>query len=83
MLSECKEGFEDVEMPHKIDEFLQAARLPTDIDATLDSTGDSETAPTPQPDRPPHFSYESTNFNYILESISILFLLFNILIISL
>jgi hypothetical protein len=40
-------------MPHKMDEFLDAAGLPTNIDAIPDSTGDCETAPTPSTPHPP------------------------------
>jgi hypothetical protein len=65
MLSECKGDFEDVEMSYKIDEFLHAAGLPTNIDVISDSTGDSGTASTPQP---PHFPYESVDFNISLEA---------------
>jgi hypothetical protein len=36
-------------MPHKIDELLQVAGLPMDIDAIPDSTGDSKAPPTPHP----------------------------------
>jgi hypothetical protein len=49
MLSECKWDFEDAEMPHKMDELLQAAELPTDIDVIPDSMGDSEAPSTPHP----------------------------------
>jgi hypothetical protein len=69
MLSECKGDFEDAEMPHKMDKFLQAVGLPTDIDTILDSTGDSEAAPTPHP---PHFPYENVDFTTILGSVSII-----------
>jgi hypothetical protein len=72
MLSECKGDFEDVDIPHKMDELLQAARLPVDIDAIPDSTGDSEAPPTPHPSHPPHFPYENANFTTILGNISII-----------
>jgi hypothetical protein len=49
MLSECKGDFDDIEMPHKMDEHLHAAGLPTDIDVIRDLTGDSEAPPTPHP----------------------------------
>jgi hypothetical protein len=39
-------------MHHKMDEILDAAGLSTDIDVIPDSTGDSETAPTPSTPRP-------------------------------
>jgi hypothetical protein len=56
-------------MPHKMDKILQAVGFPTDIDALLDSTGDSEAPPTPHP---PHFTYENTDFTTILGNISII-----------
>jgi hypothetical protein len=43
-LSDCKGHFEDAGMPHKMDELLTAAGLPTDIDVIPNSTGDSENA---------------------------------------
>jgi hypothetical protein len=52
-LSDCKGHFEDAGIPHKIDELLDVVGLPTDIDAILDSTGDSETALTPSSPHPP------------------------------
>jgi hypothetical protein len=58
-LSDCKGHFEDASMPHKMDEFLHAAGLPTDIDAISDSMGDFETTPTPSTPHPPHFPYEN------------------------
>jgi hypothetical protein len=61
-------------MPHKMDELLHAAGLPTDIDAILDSTGDSETAPTPSTPHPSHFPYENADFTSILGSVSIVYL---------
>jgi hypothetical protein len=63
-------------MPHKMDELLHAVGLPTDIDAILDSTGDSETAPTPSTPHPSHFPYENADFTSILSSISIVYLNF-------
>jgi hypothetical protein len=57
-------------MPHKIDELLYTVRLPIYIDAILDSTGDSEVPPTPQP---PPFPCESAHFTSIFRSVSILF----------
>jgi hypothetical protein len=69
MLSECKGNFEDVEMPYKMDELQQAARLPMDIDVISDLTGDSEAPPTPHPS---YFPYENTNFTTILGSVSII-----------
>jgi hypothetical protein len=48
-----KGHFEDVDMPHKMDEILDAVGLPTDIDVIPDLTGDSETAPTPSTPHPP------------------------------
>jgi hypothetical protein len=48
-----KGHFEDADMPHKMDEILDAAGLPTDIDVIPDSTGDSETTPTPSTPHPP------------------------------
>jgi hypothetical protein len=56
-------------MPHKMDELLQAARLPTDINAISDLTGDSEALPTPHP---PHLPYENVDFMTILSSVSII-----------
>jgi hypothetical protein len=49
MFSYCKGDFEDVAMPHNIDELLEAVGFSTDIDAILDSTDDSEVSLTPQP----------------------------------
>jgi hypothetical protein len=69
MLSECKGDFEDADMPYKMDELLQAAGLPTDIDAIPDSMGDSKAPLTPHP---PHFSYENVDFTTILDSVSII-----------
>jgi hypothetical protein len=69
MLSKCKGGFEDADTPHKIDALLQAARLPADIDAIPDSTGNSDAPSTPHP---PHFSYENADFTTILGSVSII-----------
>jgi hypothetical protein len=48
MLLECKGDFEDVAMPHKIDELLEAVGLSMDIDVISDSIGDLEVSPTPQ-----------------------------------
>jgi hypothetical protein len=53
MLSECKEKFEDADMPHKMNELLHAVGLPIDIDAIPDSTGNSETTWTPSTPHPP------------------------------
>jgi hypothetical protein len=60
-------------MPHKMDELLTAAGLPTDIDAIPDSTGDSETAPTPSTPNPPYFLYENADFTSILENVSTIY----------
>jgi hypothetical protein len=49
MLSKCKRDFEDAEMPHKMDELLQATGLSTNIDTIPNLTGDSEAPPTPHP----------------------------------
>jgi hypothetical protein len=61
-------------MPHKMDELLHAAGLPTYIDVILDLTGDSETAPTPLTPHPPHFPYENADFTSILGSVNIVYL---------
>jgi hypothetical protein len=61
-------------MPHKMDELLTAAGLPTDIDVIPDSTGDSETAPTPSTPHPPHFPYENVDFTSILDNVSTVYL---------
>jgi hypothetical protein len=61
-------------MSHKMDELLHTAGLPTDIDAILDSMGDSETALTSSTPHPPHFLYENANFTSILGSVSIVYL---------
>jgi hypothetical protein len=61
-------------MPHKMDELLTAAGLPTDIDAIPDSTGDSETAPTPYTPHPLHFPYENADFTSLLNNISTVYL---------
>jgi hypothetical protein len=45
-----------------------------DIDAILDSTGDSETAPTPSTPHPPHFPYENADFTSILDNVSTVYL---------
>jgi hypothetical protein len=58
--------FDDAEMPHKKDELLQAAWLPTDIDVILNSTGDSAAS------HPPHFPYENAEFTTILDNVSII-----------
>jgi hypothetical protein len=44
--------FEDADMPHKVDELLQVARLLADIDVIPDSTGDLEAPPTPHLSHP-------------------------------
>jgi hypothetical protein len=44
------------------------------IDAIPDSTGDSETAPTPSTLHPLHFPYENADFTSILDSVSIVYL---------
>jgi hypothetical protein len=72
MLSECKEKFEDADMPHKMNELLHAVGLPIDIDAIPDSTGNSETTWTPSTPHPPHFSYENADFISILGNVSII-----------
>jgi hypothetical protein len=54
---------------HKIDELLQATELPMNIDAILDSTGDSKVPLTPHPSTLP---YENADFMTILGSISII-----------
>jgi hypothetical protein len=64
-------------MPHKMDELLTAAGLPTDIDAIPDSTGDTETAPTPSTTHPPHFPYETADFTSLLDNVSTVYLDFN------
>jgi hypothetical protein len=61
-------------MPHKMDELLTTAGLATDIDAIPDSTGDSETAPTPSTPHPPHFPYENADFTSILDNVSTVYL---------
>jgi hypothetical protein len=73
-LSDCKGHFKDAGMPHKMDEFLHATGLPTDIDVIPDSTGESETAPTPSTPHPLHFPYENADFTSILSSVSIVYL---------
>jgi hypothetical protein len=72
MLSEWKGDFEDTDMSHKMDEFLQAVRLPADIDTIPDSTSDSEAQPTPHPLHPPSSPYENVDFTTILGSVSII-----------
>jgi hypothetical protein len=47
MFSDWKEDFEDVEISHKIDELLYAAKLFMNIDAISNSTSDSKVSPTP------------------------------------
>jgi hypothetical protein len=64
----------DAGMPHKMDELLHAAGLTTYIDAIPDSTGDSETTPTPSTPHPPHFPYENANFTSILDNVSTVYL---------
>jgi hypothetical protein len=61
-------------MPHKMDEFLYATGLPTDIDVILNSTGDSETAPTASTSHPPYFPYENVDFTSIIDNVSIVYL---------
>jgi hypothetical protein len=61
-------------MPHKMDELLHAAGLPTDIDAISDSTGDFETAPTSSTPHPPYFPYENADFTSILDNVSTVYL---------
>jgi hypothetical protein len=69
MPSECKGDFEDTDILHKMNELLQAAGLPTDIDAISDSMVDSEAPPTPHL---PYFSYENVDFMTIIGSASII-----------
>ena len=64
-------------MPHKMDELLTTAGLPTDIDAIPDSTGDTETAPTSSTTHPPHFPYETADFTSLLDNVSTVYLDFN------
>jgi hypothetical protein len=61
-------------MSHKMDELLHVAGLPTDIGVIPDSTGDSETAPTPSSPHPPHFPYENADFTSILDNVSTVYL---------
>jgi hypothetical protein len=61
-------------MPHKMDKLLHVTGLPTDIDAILDSMGDSETAPTPSTPHTPHFPYEIADFTSIVDNVSIVYL---------
>jgi hypothetical protein len=61
-------------MPHKMDELLTAAGLPTDIDVIPDSTGDFETAPTPSTPHPPHLPYENADFMSLLDNVSTVYL---------
>jgi hypothetical protein len=61
-------------MPHKINELLTAAGLSTDIDDIPDSTGDSETTPTPFTPHPSHFPYENADFTSILDNVSTVYL---------
>jgi hypothetical protein len=61
-------------MPYKMDELLDAVRLPMDIDVIPDSTGDFETAPTSSTPHPPHFPYETADFTSILDSVRIVHL---------
>jgi hypothetical protein len=61
-------------MPHKMDELLTVAGLPTDIDVIPDSTGDSETASTTSTPHPPHFPYENVDFTSILDNVSTVYL---------
>jgi hypothetical protein len=61
-------------MPHKMDDLLNAARLPTDIDVIPDSTGDSKTAPTPSTLHPPYFPYENADFTSIIDNVSTVYL---------
>jgi hypothetical protein len=56
-------------MPHKMDELLTASGLPTDIDAIPDSTGDSETAPTPSTPHPPHFPSETAPLGSVVDKL--------------
>jgi hypothetical protein len=67
MFSDCKGDFKDVAMPHNIDELLEAAGLPTDIDTILNSIDDSEVSLTPQP---PYFPYDTIDFFSILGTVS-------------
>jgi hypothetical protein len=69
MLSECKENFEDADISLKMDELLQAAGLPVDIDVIPYSTGDSKAPPTPHP---LHFTYENVDFTTIIGNVSII-----------
>jgi hypothetical protein len=69
MISECKGGFENADMPHKMDELLHVIGLPMDIDAISDSTGDSKAPLTPHPS---HFPYENVDFMTILGGVSII-----------
>jgi hypothetical protein len=61
-------------MPHKMDELLTTAGLPTDIDAIPDSMGDSETAPTPSTPHPPYFPYENADSTSLLDNVSTVYL---------
>jgi hypothetical protein len=67
MLSECKGDFKHADIPHKMDEILQTAGLPADIDVISDSTSDSEVPPTPHP---PYVPYKNACFTTILGSVS-------------
>jgi hypothetical protein len=69
MLLEYKGDFENAEIPHKMNEILEEARLPTYIDVIPNLMGDSEAPPTL---RPLHFSYENADFTTTLDSISII-----------
>jgi hypothetical protein len=73
-LSDCKGHFEDAGMPHKMDELLTTMGLPTDIDVIPDSTGDSETAPTPSTPHLSHFPYENVDFTSLLDNVSTVYL---------
>jgi hypothetical protein len=72
ILLECKGDFKDADMHHKMDELLQAAKLPADIDVIPDSTDDSEAPPTPHLSHPTPFPYENVDFTTILGSVSII-----------